>query len=95
MTVDVSIEKFSADSLGKETLVEHNDYIDIGVYSEEKEEGHKYGRPILVERHKISARDTSITLIINEMPYEAGIDPNYLLVDRFPDDNVKKVGLKD
>ena len=34
---------------------------------------------------------TKAARLIDELPYEAGIDPNYLLVDRFPDDNVKKV----
>lgn len=91
VTIDVSIEKFRADSLGNETLIPHNDYIDIGVFSEEKNPGEKYGRPILVERHRISASDTSFTLVVDELPYQAGIDPNYLLVDRFPADNLQKV----
>jgi ABC-2 type transport system permease protein len=61
------------------------------VFSKEKNEGEKYGRPIVVERHRISSRDTSFTFVVDELPYEAGIDPNYLLVDRFPVDNVKKL----
>lgn len=91
VSLEVSIEKYRADSLGRETLIPHNDYIDIGIYSKEKEEGHEYGRPILVERHKISAADTTFIFVVDELPYEAGIDPNYLLVDRMPEDNVKKV----
>ncbi len=91
VTIEVSVEKYRADSLGKETLIPHNDFIDVGVFSEEKNEGEKYGRPILVERHQISGKDTSFTFVVNELPYEAGIDPNYLLVDRFPEDNVKKL----
>ncbi len=93
VTIDVSVEKFKADTLGRETLIPHNDYIDIGVYSEERNEGERYGRPIKVERHKIAAKDTSFTLIVDELPHEAGIDPNYLLVDRFPEDNVKTLDL--
>ncbi|MFT5262757.1 MAG: ABC-2 type transport system permease protein [Polaribacter sp.] len=89
--IEVSIEKYRADSLGKETLIPHNDFIDVGVFSKEKNEGEKYGRPIVVERHRISSRDTSFTFVVDELPYEAGIDPNYLLVDRFPVDNVKKL----
>ncbi len=89
--LDVSIAKYRADSLGKETLIPHNDFIDIGVYSKEKEKGHAYGRPIIVERHKISASDTTFTFIVDEVPYEAGIDPNYLLIDRMPEDNVKRL----
>jgi len=87
----VNIEKFRADSLGQETLIPHDDFIDIGVYSEEKNEGEKYGRPIKVERHRISATDTTFTIVVDELPFEAGIDPNYLLVDRFPEDNLMRV----
>ncbi len=89
--INVKIEKYEADSLGKEILVPHNDYIDVGVFSKEKEKDHQYGRPILLERHKISATDTTFTFIVSELPYEAGIDPNFLLVDRLPADNVKKL----
>ncbi len=91
VTIDVNIEKFRADSLGHETLIAHDDFIDIGIFSEEKNDGEKYGRPIKIERHRISAIDTSFTLVVDELPFEAGIDPNYLLVDRFPEDNMRKV----
>ena len=91
VVVDVFIEKFRADSLGQETLVPHDDFIDIGIYSQEKNPREKYGRPILVERHRISTSDTTFTFLVDELPYEAGIDPNYLLVDRFPEDNMQRV----
>ncbi|MEO1413294.1 MAG: M1 family aminopeptidase [Bacteroidota bacterium] len=87
--LDVRVEKFRADSLGQETLLPHRDYIDIGVFSAEKTAHERYGRPIRLERVQISGRDTSFTLVVDELPYEAGIDPNYLLIDRFPEDNVK------
>ena len=91
VNIDVSVEKYRADSLGKETLIPHADFIDIGIFSKEKEEDEKYGKPILVERHQISTKDTSFTFIVNELPYEAGIDPNFLMVDRFPTDNIRKL----
>ncbi len=87
--IDVSIEKFRADSLGQETLIPHHDYIDIGIYPKEKTEGERYARPLLLERHQLQGRDTSFTFIVDERPHQAGIDPNYLLIDRFPEDNVK------
>ncbi len=94
VTIGVHIEKYRADSLGKETLIPHSDFIDIGIFSKDKAENEKYGKPILVERHQISTTDTSFTFIVGELPYEAGIDPDYLLVDRFPMDNIKKLELE-
>ncbi|MEM6321965.1 MAG: M1 family aminopeptidase, partial [Bacteroidota bacterium] len=91
VTIEVSAEKFRADSLGQETKIPVNDFINIGVFSQEKREGEKYGRPILVERHRLISADTSFTLIVDELPYEAGIDPNYLLIDRLPEDNIRKL----
>ena len=95
ITIDFSVEKYRADSLGIETLVAHNDYIDIGFYSKEKAKGEKYGKPILVKRKLISSKDNTFKFVLDELPYEGGIDPNYLLVDRFPEDNLKKLTLKD
>lgn len=91
VNIDVTVEKYRADSLGRETLIPHDDYIDIGIFSEEVTEGNKYGRPILVERLKISKPEASFTFIVDELPYEAGIDPNHLLVDRMPEDNLKRL----
>ena len=42
-------------------------------------------------RDRIDSPTASFKLIVDEEPVEAGIDPNYLLIDRFPDDNVKKL----
>lgn len=95
VTFDVRIEKFRADTLGKETTIPHNDFFDVGIYSEETEEGHRYGRPILEQRFRISGKDTSFTFIVDELPYQVGIDPNYLMIDRMPEDNVKRVDLEE
>ena len=90
VTVDVEVNKFRADSLGHETPVEFNDWIEVGVLAE-AEEGKQNNRIIAVERKRINESTASFEFIVDEEPLEAGIDPNFLLIDRFPDDNVKKV----
>lgn len=92
LTVEVS--KFEADSVGLQTPVPFNDWIDIGVLAEAAE-GKQNNRLLKVERHRISEPTTTFTLVVDEKPLEAGIDPNYLLIDRFPDDNVKKLSLEE
>jgi len=32
-----------------------------------------------------------LEFIVDERPYEAGADPNYYLIDRMPEDNVKSL----
>ena len=89
VTLDVEVMKFEADGQGKETRVAHDDYIDIGVFSKEIPEGEKYGRPIVIERVKINQANQRFTIVVDEEPHTAGVDPNYLLVDRLAEDNVK------
>lgn len=86
----VSVEKFRADSLGHETAIDFDDWIEVGVLAE-AEEGKQNNRLLRSERHRISGPTSTFKMIVDEEPLEAGIDPNYLLVDRFPDDNVKKL----
>lgn len=90
VNIEVEINKFYADSLGHETAVEFNDWIDVGVLAK-AEAGKENNRLLHVERQQIKTSPAKFTFIVNEKPYEAGIDPNYLLIDRVPDDNVKKL----
>jgi ABC-2 type transport system permease protein len=53
--------------------------------------GKQNNRLLTVEKQRISSPEMSFSFIVEEEPLEAGIDPNYLLIDRFPDDNVMKL----
>ena len=90
VSLEVEVAKFRADSVGRESPIEFNDWIEIGVLAE-AEEGKQNNRMLKVERHRINSPTASFKLIVDKEPVEAGIDPNYLLIDRFPDDNVKKL----
>ena len=89
-TLKVQAAKMYADSLGRETPAELVDWIDVGVFAE-PEEGKKYGKALEVKRVKITDKEQVFTFFTNEKPYQAGIDPYYYIVDRVPDDNLKKV----
>lgn len=82
--------KLRADTLGAETPIPINDWIDIGIYAK-PEEGKKRGKALYWKRHLIQEPDPKFAITVDGLPYEAGIDPNYCLIDRIPDDNVKKV----
>jgi ABC-2 type transport system permease protein len=40
---------------------------------------------------KVESENNTYTFVVDQQPDKAGIDPNYYLVDRMPDDNVKEV----
>ncbi|MEM6700542.1 MAG: M1 family aminopeptidase, partial [Bacteroidota bacterium] len=90
VTFQVEVEKFRADSTGSETAIPFNDFVDIGVYKK-AEEAKRFGEPLYLERKRIHQKENTFTVVVDELPYEAGIDPRYLLIDRVPDDNVKKL----
>ena len=90
VTINVQAEKFYADSLGREMPTKLNDLIDVGVYGKPAE-GKKQGKLLVVRRERMRQKDGKYTFIVKEEPYEAGIDPISFLVDRVPDDNLKRV----
>jgi len=87
LTLDLSTKKLEADTLGTETEIKLNDWIDVGVYTfrDGKE------RLIYLEKHKFSQNENTITITVNEDPVRAGIDPINKLIDRNPTDNTKSV----
>ena len=91
VTLNVESTKLKADTLGAETTVPVNDWMDIGVYQEVEENGRKKEKLMYIQRKKIDKNQMTFEIEVDAVPVKAGIDPLYLLVDRVPDDNVKKV----
>lgn len=83
-------QKFRSDSLGRQTEVPLGDYIDIAVFPETANKK-TLGSPLVYKRVKLTERENTFTFRVSEKPYQAGIDPYNYLIDRLPNDNVKKV----
>ena len=86
--VDMEIEaaKIYADTIGNETRLTPNDWVDIGLYADDDEE-----ELLLVKRVKFDGENLKFTLITDSKPAKAAIDPKRLLIERVIDDNVKGV----
>ena len=80
----VKSRKLRADESGAETEIALDDWIEIGVLDEE-------GGFLYRKQHKLTEEDTTLTLIVDEKPYRAGIDPINLFIDRDPDDNLERI----
>lgn len=91
VSLEVEARKFRADGRGVETEVQINDWIDIGVFGEERIGGKKKQTVVLMEKHHITESIINIELVVDKLPARAGIDPYNRLIDRDSDDNVKKV----
>lgn len=88
----VSSAKFRADSLGRETKIKLNDRIEVAVLSKPAE-GRKYGKKIWSQQIRLTNEKQQLSCIVKDIPFEAGIDPDNLLIDRVADDNLKKISL--
>ncbi|NRB64334.1 MAG: hypothetical protein HRU40_15125, partial [Saprospiraceae bacterium] len=90
LSIPVYAAKYRADSLGLENEVPVNDFLDVAVFAKPKD-GQRRGEVLYWKRHKITQNNTSFRITLSEEPYEVGVDPFYYLIDRMPDDNVKRV----
>ncbi|MGE0553009.1 MAG: M1 family aminopeptidase [Gemmatimonadales bacterium] len=82
--------KARADSLGGEHQVPIADLIDIGVFGEPAD-GYSLGKPLHLEKHRITTADTTLRIVVDALPRKVGIDPYIKLIDRNPRDNVLDV----
>lgn len=82
VAITVEAQKFYADSLGAESEVPMNDWIDFGIYLPNQ---------TIISRNKVAARQATYYFTTDEPPTKVAIDPNALLIDRVPDDNEKPV----
>lgn len=88
----VSAKKLEADSIGVESPVELNDWIEIGVYGQTDA-----GKDTLLylQKHLMDTEQQTFTIEVDEKPVKAGIDPIHKLIDRNPKDNTKTVTEKE
>ena len=59
------------------------DYIDIGVFSGKKDDE----KPLYMKREKLTQEHQTFTIVVDQQPTRAGIDPYNKLIDRISDDN--------
>ncbi len=90
VTLDVRARKVVVDEAGIETEAPMDDWIEVGVFggAEKSEESRN---PLYMQLHRIRSGSQTITVTVPGKPTGAGIDPNNLLVDRDPENNIKNV----
>ncbi|NVJ88589.1 MAG: hypothetical protein HWD82_04030 [Flavobacteriaceae bacterium] len=83
---------YQSESMNKPILsVPLKDYIDIGVFTTKEVDGKKQEVELYLQKHKITAINNKISIIVDEKPTEVGVDPYNKLIDTQSEDNRKKV----
>ena len=94
VTLRVHAEKVSTDGKGKETQEPVDASVDIGVFARPAGGKEADEKVLYLQKHRITEADTTLELVVDELPYEAGIDPYNKLIDRDSGDNRKKTTLQ-
>lgn len=87
----VDAKKLRADGKGVETTLPLDESIDVGVFGEREKDGEKEETVLYLAKHRLNREKTTIELVVDDKPSEAGIDPLNQRVDRTSDDNRMKV----
>ncbi len=67
------------------------DYIDIGIFAEDEDvDGEKKEVELYLKKHKITTINNKISIVVDRIPTEVGVDPYNKLIDTKSDDNRKK-----
>lgn len=90
VSLAVNSRKLKADSIGNESEVNVNDWVDIGLFkdSEEKE-------LLALERVKFDKANQTFVLVTDTIPAKAAVDPKRILIERVYKDNFKTVKEKE
>jgi ABC-2 type transport system permease protein len=84
VTLNVEARKAQADANGVETPLPLHDFIDVGVFSGKKDEE----KPLYMKKERITREHATFTIVVDQQPTRAGIDPYNKLIDRISDDNM-------
>ena len=87
----VHAAKIYADGLGKESPGTISERIDVGVFARGSDDKEAHQKVLYLDKRAIADGDSTISLTVDGVPFEAGIDPYNKLVDRVSDDNRLRV----
>jgi len=93
VTLSVEAKKIWMDDKDNEiNAKDMSDYIDIGIFGANttNKEGRSEANPLYLHKYKLTAGQHTITVIVKGKPVNAGIDPYAILIDRQPNDNMKR-----
>ncbi|MGH8215772.1 MAG: M1 family aminopeptidase, partial [Rhodanobacteraceae bacterium] len=94
VTMHVHAAKVYADGKGKETPAKVDIPIEIGIFAKAKNGEEEDEKPLYLAKYPVKDGDSTLTMTVDGVPYQAGIDPFNELVDRVSDDNRAQVTIQ-
>ena len=91
--LEIDCHKFVADETGAETEVEmQNESVELGAFAA-PERKRRYGATLYRQAIRVNSGLSTHRFVVDQRPAEVGVDPFLLLIDRIPDDNLRKPSL--
>ncbi len=66
------------------------DYVDIGIFAENEVDGKVKEVELYLKKHKVTAINNKLTIIVDQKPTEVGVDPYNKLIDVNSNDNRRR-----
>ena len=90
VTLQVHAGKVHVDGTGKETAAKPDIPIEVGVFAASKGDG-RDGKPLYLEKRLLPDGDSTLTVVVDDKPASAGVDPYNELIDKVSSDNRRTV----
>lgn len=88
--LEIDCHKFVADEKGNEAEVEmRNELVELGAFAAPAPK-RRYGETLYRQAIRVNSGVSTHRFVVDQLPAEVGVDPFRLLIDRVPDDNVRK-----
>jgi ABC-2 type transport system permease protein len=91
VTLKLKLAKLQADGKGKESARAYDEQIDVAVFARKPGAKEKNERVLHRQKYTLPAGESTLVITVAERPYDAGVDPYNLLIDRVAGDNRKLV----
>ena len=94
VTLELHAAKLEAAGKGEEKELALGDEIDVGIFARPASGKEDDEKVLYLKKHRFTGADTTLELVVDGEPFDAGIDPYNKLIDRVPDDNRRSVTLQ-
>ncbi|MBV1776213.1 hypothetical protein KSF73_10870 [Burkholderiaceae bacterium DAT-1] len=94
VTMKVHTAKLESDGQGKESARTFDEPVDIAVFSRAEGGKEKDETVLFREKRALGGGDHELKVVVKNKPYEVGVDPFNIMIDRVPADNRKVVTIQ-
>lgn len=91
VTMKLHLSKFEADARGKESARAYDEPVEIAVFARTAGAPEKDERILFDESRVVAGGDSTLTVTVKEKPFEVGVDPYHLLIDRHTGEHRRQV----